>query len=413
MSEATGPIDFGRVEADGTVYVRTEDGERRVGQVPDVTPGEAMAFFVRRFNALQTEVDLLDKRIRAGAVSPAESRKSVAALITSVSEANAVGDLAGLVAQLNALEPVIEDQSNKRKEERQKLNEQTRAQKEKMVAEAEKLANGNDWRGGVNKFRNLLDEWKKLPHLDKISDDELWHKFSSARTTYTRRRKAQFAEWNVQHAEAAEKKEAIIKEAEALARSTDWSNTAADFRNLMARWKQAGSAGRDQDDKLWAKFRGLQDQFFDARNAVLNEQEAEYQANAKAKEALLDEWEPKLLPVTDVHAARAALREFLTKYNEYGRVPRNMIAVLDDRVHKIDQAIHEAEENEWRRTDPQAKQLAQDTVNMFTEQIAKLEKQLEGIIASGDEKKAAKLQESITTYTEWRDQAAKTLAEFK
>jgi hypothetical protein len=406
-------MDFGRVEADGTVYVTTPDGERRVGQVPDVTPGEAMAFFVRRFNALETEVELLDKRIRAAAVSPQEARKSVTALSKSVAEANAVGDLAGLVAKLDALGPVIDEQAESRKAERAKLNEETKAKKEQMVAEAEKLAAGNDWRGGVNKFRALLDAWKELPHLDKTSDDELWHRFSTARTTYTRRRKAQFQEWSVQHAAAAEAKEKIITEAEPLADSTDWSATAAAFRDLMTKWKAAGSAGRDQDDKLWAKFRGLQDKFFDARNAAMNEQEAEYQANYTAKSALLDEAEANLLPVTDVATARAGLREFLTKYNEYGRVPRNRIDELDARVRQIDQAIKSAEETEWRRTDPQAKQLAEDTVRMFTEQIEKLEKQLAAAEAKGNAKDTDKLRDNIATYTEWRDQAAKTLSEYK
>jgi hypothetical protein len=406
-------MDFGRVEADGTVFVKTADGERRVGQVPDVTPGEAIAFFVRRFNELQTEVGLLETRIRDGKMSPQEARKSLAAVRARVVDANAVGDLETLTKQLDDLEPVIAEQAENRKAERQQLMAETRAAKEKMVAEAEKLAAGNDWRGGVGRFRILLDKWKELPHLDKTSDDDLWHKFSAARTTYTRRRKVQFAEWNEQRGAAEEIKKQIITEAEPLAGSTDWSNTAAAFRDLMARWKQAGSAGRDLDDKLWAKFRGLQDQFFDARTAEQNKQDEEFLANQKAKEALLDEAEKDLLPVEDVAKARTGFSEFLSKYNGFGRVPRNAIATLDGRVAALRAKIDEAEKDEWRRTDPQSKQLAQDTVDMFTEQIDKLRKRLEQAEAKGDAKEVAKLTDSITTYTEWRDQAAKTLAEYR
>ncbi|MDR0435832.1 MAG: DUF349 domain-containing protein, partial [Propionibacteriaceae bacterium] len=77
MSESTSPAAFGRVEADGSVYVTTSDGERKVGQVPDVTEAEALAFYVRRFEALEAQVNLLIQRVSSGAISPEEARKSV------------------------------------------------------------------------------------------------------------------------------------------------------------------------------------------------------------------------------------------------------------------------------------------------------------------------------------------------
>ena len=153
--------------------------------------------------------------------------------------------------------------------------------------EAEKLAAGNDWRGGVNRFRELLDEWKALPRLDRATDDALWHRFSSARTTYTRRRKAQFAQQNARWDEARAAKEQIIAEARELASSTEWGPTSGAFRDLMTRWKAAGSAQRDVDDKLWTEFRAVQDGFYAARTAAQSAQDEEFQGNLTAKEELL------------------------------------------------------------------------------------------------------------------------------
>lgn len=416
MSEAAGPngpADFGRVDADGTVYVRTPEGERQVGQVPDVTPDEALAFYVRRFQSLEGEVALFEARVEAGSINPDEARKRVNALRTSITEANAVGDLAALAARLEGVEPRIAEASEARKAERAKANEQTKAAKETMVAEAEKLAAGNDWRGGVNRFRALLDEWKALPRIDRATDDELWHRFSTARTTYTRRRKAQFAQQSEKFGEAKALKQAIIEEARELADSTDWGATAGAFRDLMARWKAAGSASRNDDDKLWQKFRGLQDQFFNARNAAQSEQDAEFKVNQDAKEALLDQAEKDILPVTDHKAARAKFRDFLAEYNQHGKVPRDAIRPLDARVRKIENAIKDAEDAEWKRTDPEARQRAADTVAMFETQIAKLQKQADDARARGKEKDAAKADESIRTYQTWLDQARATLADFQ
>src|SRR3954447_19427201 len=58
---------WGRVAADGTVYVRTTDGERAVGQYPEGSPDEALAFFTRRYDALAFEVELLEQRVHGAA----------------------------------------------------------------------------------------------------------------------------------------------------------------------------------------------------------------------------------------------------------------------------------------------------------------------------------------------------------
>ena len=137
MSESAGPARFGRVDSDGTVYVVTSTGERRVGQVPDADPAEALAFFVRRFEALETEVNLLSERIESGTVSPEEARKAVNALSTSIAEANAVGDLDGLIVTLQGLAPQLAAAQEARKAQRAQQNEETRAAKEAMVEAVE------------------------------------------------------------------------------------------------------------------------------------------------------------------------------------------------------------------------------------------------------------------------------------
>ncbi|NNG19078.1 DUF349 domain-containing protein [Naumannella sp. ID2617S] len=412
MSEAAGPAAFGRVDDDGTVHVRTAEGERAVGQVPDVSGEEALAFFVRRYQSLEVEVDLLASRVRAGTMSPEEARKSVAALQESIPQANAVGDLEALTAKVTALTGLIGEQAAAKKAERAQQNEQTKATKEKMVAEAEKLAAGNDWRGGVNRFRGLLDEWKALPRIDRHTDDELWHRFSSARTQYTRRRKQQFAQQATQREEARSVKERIIAEAEPLAASTDWGPTAGAFRELMQRWKAAGSAPREVDEQLWQKFRGIQDQFFAARSAAMSEQDAEFKGNQEAKEALLDEAEKTVVPVRDLAASKAAYRDFLERFSALGKVPRDAIRPLDNRVRALESAIREAEDEQWRRTNPEARQRASDTANKLQAQIDQLLEKAAKAEARGDARKAKEHRDAAETYRSWLEQAEKAVEDF-
>ena len=412
MSESQAPADFGRVDADGTVYVITGDTERSVGQIPDSTPEEALAFYVRRFENLAAEVTLLETRVAAQAMSPEEAKTAVATAKSNVEEANAVGDLASLTTRLDAVLELLPAQIEARKAQKAEQNAATVAAKETMVVEAEQLAAGTDWRGGVDRFRTLLDEWKALPRVDKATDNELWHRFSSARTQYTRRRKAHFSELNEKRDSAKSIKEAIIAEAEPLAESTDWGATSGAFRDLMARWKAAGSARRQDDDALWAKFRAIQDRFFDARTQAQSAVDGEQAENLAAKTALVEQVEKDLKGVTDVAEAKSIHREFLSKFNELGHVPRGAMRDLDSRVRTIGDKVAGLEAEEWKRTDPEARRRAEDTVAMFEAQIAKLNDDLAKAEAKGDTKKAKDASKSIETYTSWLDQARETLADF-
>lgn len=407
------PSDFGRVDEDGTVWVRTADGERNVGQVPDATAEEAMGFYTRRYENLAAEIGLLESRVNAQAMSPEEARKAIATARTSVAEANAVGDLAALTERLGKIEELLPAQIEARKKARAAQNAVTAAAKLTMVNEAEKLATSNDWRGGVDRFRALLEEWKALPRIDRTTDNEMWHRFSTARTAYTRRRKAHFSELNSRRDEVKALKEEIIAEAEPLATSTDWGPTSGAFRDLMARWKAAGGARRSDDDALWARFRAIQDQFFDARAAAQNVLDGDQSENLAAKTALVDQVEKDLADAKDVARAKAVHREFLAKFNELGHVPRGAMRELDNRVRAVGDKVAALEADEWRRTDPEARKRAEDTVALFQAQVDKLNRDIAEAEAKGDTRKVRDATKSVETYNAWLDQAKETLKDFQ
>jgi Domain of Unknown Function (DUF349) len=402
---------WGRVADDGTVFVTTADGERPVGQVPDATPEDALKFYTERYDSLAFEVGLLEQRVQAGVLSPEEAQESVRTVRAQVVDANAVGDLASLAGRLDALSPVIASQREARKAERAKRSAETKEQKEALVAEAERLAEGSDWRNGANRLRELLDQWKALPRIDRASDDALWRRFSSARTTYTRRRKVHFSEQHEKREASRVVKERLAKEAESLAGSTEWGPTAGRFRDLMREWKAAGPAPRDVDDALWKRFRGAQDTFFGARDAANAEQDREFAANAEVKEQLLAEAEA-LLPVTDLEAAKRAMRDIAERWEAAGKVPRDRIKELEGRIRRVEQEIRTKEEEQWRRTDPEKSARADDMVSKLEAALGKIERDLEAARAAGDQKKVADLEENLASRQAFLDMARRASADF-
>ena len=264
-----------------------------------------------------------------------------------VTDANAVGDLAALLARLDSFAEVIGEQREARKAERAQKQAEAKVEKERIVGEAEKLGTSTDWRNGANRLRELLDRWKALPRIDRPSDDALWRRFSTARTAYTKARKSHFSEQHEKREGARVVKERLAKEAEALADSTEWGPTSGEYRELMRRWKAAGPAPRDIDDELWKRFRGAQDAFFGARDATNSALDAEFAGNAEVKDKILVEAEallPTLKSSGDIEAAKAAFRDISDRWDAAGKVPRERMRELEGRIRKVEQAIRSVEE---------------------------------------------------------------------
>ncbi|WP_018658000.1 DUF349 domain-containing protein [Actinomadura flavalba] len=410
MSSATDP--WGRVDDDGTVYVKTAEGERVVGSWQAGAPEEALGYFKRKFDALATEIGLLEQRIKTTDLQPQQAEQSVQRLRESVTGANAVGDLAALERRLDALDALVGKRREEVKAKREQSRTEAREVKERIVAEAERIAeHETHWKNGGERLRALVEEWKAADRIDRPTETSLWKRLSAARNAFTKRRKAYFATLDDQRDAARRDKERIVADAEALSGSTDWGDTAAAYRDLMRRWKQAGRASRETEDELWARFKGAQDTFFAARGAAFAERDAEFAGNAEEKERILADAE-KLLPVRDARQARASLRLVQERWEAAGMVPREQRDRLEGRLRKIEEAVRGAEETEWRRTNPEARARAEATVAQLRTSIEQLEKRRDKARENGREKDVKEAEEALTARRAWLTEAERTLAEF-
>ncbi|MDW8805328.1 DUF349 domain-containing protein [Streptomyces scabiei] len=402
---------WGRVDETGTVYVRTADGEQVVGSWQAGSPEEALAYFERKYEGLVVEIGLLEKRVKTTDLSAKDAQVSIDHIREQVDAHHAVGDLDALKVRLDKLVETVDARREERKQQRAKQSDEARHAKEALVAEAEELAQSDQWRSAGERLRALVDTWKGLPRLDRKSDDELWHRFSHARSAFSKRRKAHFAQLDAQREDARKTKEKLVAEAESLSNSTDWGPTAARYRELMADWKAAGRAQREHEDDLWNRFRGAQDVFFAARSSVFAERDAEQSENLKLKEELAGEAE-KILPVTDLKSARAAFRSLNERWEAIGHVPRDARPKVEGRMHAVERAIQEAEEAEWRRTNPEARARAAGLTGQLQAAVDKLGGQIETARAQGNNAKADKLQRELDGRQALLDQALKGLQEF-
>jgi Domain of Unknown Function (DUF349) len=409
VSTASDP--WGRVADDGTVYVRTADGEREIGSWQAGSPAEALAFFKRKFDALETEISLLEQRMSSTDLSPGQAKASISRLTTAVTGANVIGDLDGLIARLEALGATLEHRREEHKAAREQARNEAHEIKARIVTEAERLAvEATHWKASGERMRQLLEEWKAAPRGDRAAEAILWKRLSAARNGFAKRRKAYFATLEEERDAIRARKEQLVAKAEELSSSKDWGGTASAYRELMRSWKQAGRADRSAEDELWNRFKSAQDAFFAARANVLDAKDRELREHVVVKEQLLAEAE-KLLPVTDARAARATLRGILERWERAGAVPRDSQERLEGGLRKIEETLRKAEDSHWRRTNPEALSRARGTVEQIRAAITQLEGQLAKAQASGDQKAQQRAQEALAARRSWLAEAERTLAE--
>ncbi len=396
------PHRFGRVDDDGTVVLIASAGERVIGSWQAGDPEAAFAHFGRRYDDLHTEVALLEARLASGSGEARKIKSAASALLETLPTASVLGDIDAIEQRLTA---IVEHADDAAAEERARRNEHRAAQtarKETLAAEAEEIANvSGQWKSAGDRLHAILEEWRTITGLDRKTDDALWKRYSAARETFNRRRGSHFAELDRERVGARQAKESLCEKAEKLSDSTDWADTAAMFRDLLSQWKAAGRAAKDVDDALWARFKAAQDTFFEARNATNAERDAEFGANATAKEKLLIEAER--IDIADAKAAQAALRSIGDKWDAIGKVPREKSADLERRLRAAEKKIRDAS------TTSQPDAEAQARADQFRERAEQFERQAVKAEAAGKTKDAAQARASAAQWREWADTAAEAV----
>jgi hypothetical protein len=398
---------WGRVDDDGTVSVREGDTWRVVGQFPDGSPEEALAYFERKYSDLASEVTLLEVRHRRGGASASDLRSAAKTVTEKLSGAAAVGDLASLQARVAALtEQLAAVSETEAAAQREAVDEAIKARTE-LVEKAEALAARDpktvQWKQASTELTALFDQWQSQqqtgPRLPKSTGQQLWKRFRDARATVDKHRREFYAELDEAHRGVRERKTKLVERAEALAPKGEDGIT--QYRELLDQWKTAGRAGKKADDALWARFKAAGDALYSARSTREAADAEASREKITAKRALLDEAKA-VADERDISKARSLLTGIQRRWDDIGRVyPRDAERALDDDLRKIEQALRTREETDWKRNDPEQKARANDMTRQLTEAIEKLEQELATAEASGDKTAVAQAREALEARRGW------------
>ena len=399
--------EWGRVSEDGTVEVREGDAWRVVGQYPDGTPEEALAYFVRKYDDIAFKVHALEQRHQAGGAAASDLVKQAGHVLAEATDAAAVGDLAGLRDRLNALTSSLSEATAQEAAQAKELVDKAIAERTVLVERAEAIAARDlskvQWKQVTAELGELFDAWQAQqqtgPRLSKGVSQQLWKRFRDARAVVDKQRRAFYSELDDVHKAARDAKSRLVERAEALApRGTDGIPA---YRTLLDEWKAAGRAGRKADDALWARFKAAGDALYAARAEQSAAEEAESGPKIEARQALLEEAKA-VADEPNIKRARALLTGIQRQWDEIGRVfPREKERALDDRLRVIEQALKAREEVDWKKNNPETKARANDMSSQLLEAIEKLESELAAAEKAGNKKAAKEASDALEARRTW------------
>lgn len=385
--------EFGRVDEKNSVYLKDQGTERLVGQYPDVSADEAIAFFIRKFEDLEAQVRILEQRIANGITDAKSLKAAHSTLNKEVTEPKGVGNYENLRQRLSNLAPAIEDAAAKANEAREKAVAIALEEKEKIAKRAEELVSNLgsvNWKKSGEEMAELFAKWQQLqkdsPKIAKSITDPIWKRYSQARAQFESGKRKYFALQDAKFKEAKKLKADLTKKAEGLA--DKGAAAAAEYKKLQAEWKKAGKAGKIEE-KLWETFRAAGDKIFEKKKELDEKLATSHAENLTAKQALLIEAEA--ISLSDLKAARSKLAQIQNKWSKIGHVPKDQVKNIEGRLRQIESKISEAEREAWQRSNPAAKARS----NAFVEQLEKAISKLEKELSSAPDNKKKEIQDQI------------------
>ena len=202
---------------------------------------------------------------------------------------------------------------------------------EAIIAEENKSA--ADWERHTRQIIELQTEWKTIGFAPQKMNVKIFERFRAACDDFFGRKTQFFREMKAQFAENAEKKRALVAQAQALQDSTDWKSTSDKLIALQKEWKKIGTVPKKQGDQLWNDFLTACNKFFEARNAANAGTRNEERENLAKKRDIIAQL--KAVAEEGGDDVRDKIHQLVDEYQAVGHVPYREKDKLYKEYHEV------------------------------------------------------------------------------
>lgn len=263
------------------------------------------------------------------------------------------------------------------------------SKKKKLIDEAEALLDSDDLADAARKVNKLHRRWKKIGNLPQKDENEMWDRFKAATDAFNEKKSENIDELRDQEEENYNEKLKLIEKAVSIQDSEEWESTHKEYQKLMNEWKKVGPVPRKKSGKIWKKFKGAMDHFYDRRRDYFKEVKEERKDNLKEKDEIINQLKALAShdnPVEAVELAKPLQEEFkkagyvpIKHKNRLWKEYREACDVIYDRFRAAKSAVEiVGKENidQFSNDDLSKIKKKQDQVNNLRKQISKQSSEL-------------------------------------
>ena len=227
-------------------------------------------------------------------------------------------------ARFKAASTVINKRHQQHFEELRAKEEDNLAKKTTLCEKVEEIAkteikSASEWDKKTKEIIAIQAEWKTIGFAPQKMNVKIFERFRAACDEFFGKKAEYFKNMKQQFADNAEKKKALVEQAQALQDSTDWKSTSDKLIALQKEWKTIGMVPKKLGDKLWNDFLTACNHFFDARNNANAGTRNEERTNLENKRSIIEKL--KALAEGTEDNIQDKVRELTEEYNSIGHVP--------------------------------------------------------------------------------------------
>lgn len=217
------------------------------------------------------------------------------------------------------------------KEKEKNLNE-----KNKLLEKLRALISSEENTTSIGALKEIQDQWKKIGPVPAAQNSTLWANYNALIERFYNNRSIYFELKELDRKKNLESKLEIVDKAEKLSGMENIIQAIKELKILHEEYKHIGPVPKDDQEKLWERFKKASDAIYDKRNDYFENLKKQQEGNFENKTKLTEQLEE----VTKFQSDR-----------------------IDDWKNKTTEVL--ALQEEWKKTGPVANDKAKDVSKRF------------------------------------------------
>ena len=201
----------------------------------------------------------------------------------------------------------------------------------KAISEKTSLVH-KEWQANIKEIEALRDDFFKAGKVPSKQNEKTWTAFKDAVRIFNKNKNTYYKTLKKDQSENYRKKLELVEIAEQNKDSLDLETTLVLMKDIQNRWKSIGHIPRKDSDKLWKRFRGACNLFFDRYHEQKNNGSDEEVKAFEEKSSLLETLN-SFVPSDDKDANMDSLNEFSSQWKKIGNVTQSK-RFIDGKFYK-------------------------------------------------------------------------------